>query len=362
MENTLEDTDADVLVILDCCHAGLLCRPAHRGTSRCFQYLVACPENGRTKTAGPGSFTSALTWALEQLSAEPGFHAPRLLDLIMKAPGFPKLQVPHLYSNRFEPCDEHIYISPMRDSGKEDASPLGKFRDEHDADNPPQAMLDLRCYFQPPLNSKVVENLALKLRDLMEKRQIHCSRIRLLDRDPKWAEWATKKWVDVWKRSKGEAARNAKGKDKVGRLNVPPQSSTEGPSSPATSIAGSAVTDERTSLLQNGSDGSAKTAASMKHGSTAWDDLASACYKFSQSFKGACSLAVRKVCILACCQTALIVLIRVRLYNRVAEDVRSVDKVSDRSLSKKELVVRVFDFRQNDGDIEIWMFSTSAVV
>lgn len=253
MESALEDTTADVLVILDCCHAGLLCRPAHRGPSRCFQYIVACPETGRTKTACAESFTAALTWSLRQLADKPGFHSSELLAHITKeAPHFPKTQYPQIYGGRFEACEEYVYIAPTRAIDPEGSSPVGKYRDEQEMSEPTKAILDLRCYFDPPLNSFVVRNTARKLKGLMQRREIQCSRIKVLNRDPKYGQWAARRWQEAVAKTRlsHDSSRRKKRKMNTDIL-WPRQPPMHDQSIYTESPTKSPLADEMTSLLQN---------------------------------------------------------------------------------------------------------------
>lgn len=194
VERALARTRADVFVIFDCCHAGLLCRPTHRGISRCYEYLAACGDRQRTRTAGPKSFTTAMTWALEQLATKPGFHSSELISLISKAPNFPEDQYPVLYPARFAPSAEYIYLAPSRHAESLSPSPVAQYRDEQEDRVTATAVLDLRCFFKPPLTEEVVRVTARELRNLMRAHQIPCQRIELLDHNPYLAAWALKRW------------------------------------------------------------------------------------------------------------------------------------------------------------------------
>src|SRR5436305_613963 len=66
-EKCIESTEADILVIFDCCQAGTLRHDFRSRPGRCFEFLVACAANETTRIPGPGSFTSALIWALKEL-------------------------------------------------------------------------------------------------------------------------------------------------------------------------------------------------------------------------------------------------------------------------------------------------------
>src|SRR5438034_4531070 len=85
-ETIIADTDVDVLVIFDCCHAGSLCRPYRSRHGRCFEFLAACTADKKTRKPGPDSFTSALIWALKELVEKPFFSSTELQHMITKAP------------------------------------------------------------------------------------------------------------------------------------------------------------------------------------------------------------------------------------------------------------------------------------
>src|SRR5215469_829385 len=108
-EKLLNDTLADVLVIFDCCNAGALCK--YRSYLR-FQYLAACKSEQVTPAPSEKSFTRALIWALEQLSKKSPFHLPKLLDMIGKAPNFPRTQQPEI-GHRIDTSREDIYLAPI---------------------------------------------------------------------------------------------------------------------------------------------------------------------------------------------------------------------------------------------------------
>ncbi|KAL9035476.1 MAG: hypothetical protein Q9180_004842, partial [Flavoplaca navasiana] len=98
-EASLRQTLADIFEIFDCCYAGDLGRGRHGGvfSTRSFEYLGATSSGDTTKAPGPGSFSSALIWALGVLAKESGgFTTSTLANKIREAPNFPKKQVPIL--------------------------------------------------------------------------------------------------------------------------------------------------------------------------------------------------------------------------------------------------------------------------
>lgn len=99
-ESSLKMTNLDILVVLDCCHAGFLDR-LRTHEKRCCEYLVACDSESKTRGPGDRSFTNALTWALRKLGSEDYFTTQHLLKTIRQCPDFPKQQTPLLFP-RFE--------------------------------------------------------------------------------------------------------------------------------------------------------------------------------------------------------------------------------------------------------------------
>lgn len=117
VERTLVATSSDVLVIFDCCHAGLLCRSAQDGLvnrTRIFQYLGACESEQRTKSSGSQSFTAAIIWALKELAEESDFPITTLVKKIEARAEFPHHQQrPVLFGGRFAPVSENIRLARM---------------------------------------------------------------------------------------------------------------------------------------------------------------------------------------------------------------------------------------------------------
>lgn len=165
MEKILLKTKADVLEIIDCCSAGLLCVPARQMT-RCSEVLVACGENQRTPFPGPHSFTAALTLALKKLSNKPGFSTSELERHISTMPGFNNKQGMRLYGNRWEGSEEYIYIAPMRG----DAEPKnGLFREERDEETRKEEWLDLRFHHEGPITDQDLRKIANAMRDALTR-------------------------------------------------------------------------------------------------------------------------------------------------------------------------------------------------
>ena len=126
VERTLVATSSDVLVVFDCCKAGLLCKSAqggHVNTTRTFQFIGACESEQMTKRAGAESFTLAMTWALKRLSGETSFPVTRLIQEIESHATFPHdRQRPVLFSGRFHPASENICLSRMPNQASREKS------------------------------------------------------------------------------------------------------------------------------------------------------------------------------------------------------------------------------------------------
>jgi hypothetical protein len=186
VERTLSTTRSDVLVIFDCCQAGLLCRSAQEGLlnpNRSFQYLGACESIQVTERAGPGSFTSAMIWALEKLALEPGFPVTKLVKTIEQHEHFPKKQKPVLFGGRFDPVAENIWIAPMRTIDGEPDQP--KTFDERTAASsakPTRGVMELRLHFEDGVTKDDIINSARVLTDCMRKNKLRCHNVSFIDK------------------------------------------------------------------------------------------------------------------------------------------------------------------------------------
>ncbi len=159
-EALIESTDAEVLVIFDCCHAGVLCRPAHRSAvGPNFEFLAACDAKGTTRKPGPSSFTAALIWGLEGLSTKSYFSSAQLCNTLIDAPNFPDDQFPRIFP-RYRPSGQYITIaplSPVRGSPSKQGQEIPHYRDEYDFD---WEYVDLRFHFPKELNDDLFRQTA----------------------------------------------------------------------------------------------------------------------------------------------------------------------------------------------------------
>ena len=185
VEHTLGKTTSDVLVIFDCCHAGLLCRPAVRGRRRSFYYVAACKEDQVTRSCGRRSFTTAMIWALEQLAHSSGFTVTKLVHKLMEYENFPRdEQEAVVYPSRFGPGAE-IWIAPKSlkqpDAASflaQDISPNSKPKDA----TPTTSILDLRFHFSHHASPDHIEETAMALKDFLETRKsLRFHRITFID-------------------------------------------------------------------------------------------------------------------------------------------------------------------------------------
>jgi hypothetical protein len=89
IERQIRPSDADILVILDCCFAGDLAKPKKARSQNIFSFLTSTGPGQEAVGPGDDSFTSALVCALHQLSDRPdGFTVMELLSEIQDVPNF----------------------------------------------------------------------------------------------------------------------------------------------------------------------------------------------------------------------------------------------------------------------------------
>lgn len=202
VERTLEQTKSDVLVIFDCCHAGLLCCPAVRGAERSFYYVAACKADQVTRSAGKKSFTTAMIWALEKLANNPAFPVTRLVNTLMKYESFPRNdQEAVIYPSRFGQGEREIWISPIR---AQSATPVAQ---EHPSETRQQEdlvrtadVLDLRFHFANHTTPKHIEDTAAAFKKFMENEQsLHFHRISFVNHTS-FLESTAKRWLDMYRR------------------------------------------------------------------------------------------------------------------------------------------------------------------
>lgn len=205
VESTLAKARSDVLVIFDCCHAGLLCCPATRGHRRKFQYVAACKADQRTASAGRRSFTSATIWALKQLTDRPGFTVTKLVQTLLRYEHFPLYQQEVVvYPSRFGPAEEDIWLAPMteRRSDGQDAPDTNLSSDERTDNLPTADILDLRLHFSDHATAAHIEDTAQALRNFLETSQdLHFHRVSFLDHTS-YVQWCARHWLGQTRRAR----------------------------------------------------------------------------------------------------------------------------------------------------------------
>ena len=111
VEAFLGKARADVLVILDCCFAGILAstQRLNRSARRKFQYIAACEGGEVTSSAGKESFSRAIIEAFRSLAKRPGFTTSELVRTLTAHKDFPRDdQKALVFDSRFGPVDEDI--------------------------------------------------------------------------------------------------------------------------------------------------------------------------------------------------------------------------------------------------------------
>jgi hypothetical protein len=154
VEIVLSKAKADLLVILDCCHAGVLFFPSMMSrydARRKFQYIAACKFEQRTRSAGPGSFTSAVDSALKDLAKEPRFTTHQLVCSLSGCREFScETKEPFPFSGKFGLVMEDIWIAPA---------------------TPASQVLDLRFHFAPDVSESEIEATADHLQTFLRSKQ-----------------------------------------------------------------------------------------------------------------------------------------------------------------------------------------------
>jgi hypothetical protein len=165
VEIMLRRTKADVLVIFDCCCAGLQ------------------------------SFTSVMIWALGELAAGgSGFTVRRLVRTLMSYEHFPRGQEAVVFESRFGTVEGDIWSAPSM--GKDVA---GSSQMEMDSAHGTSTVdvLDLRFHFAESLTEAVVEDTALAVKEFLRtERGLRCHRISFLGHKS-YVEGPARHWLDI---------------------------------------------------------------------------------------------------------------------------------------------------------------------
>ncbi|KAK5682954.1 hypothetical protein LTS10_004482 [Elasticomyces elasticus] len=124
-QQPLENADADVLVLLDCDHADvgdMTSNTISRAGFSNYEIVGACDKDRRVHAPGSGTFSSALTWALEVLASERSpFDVSRLQDMIKNYERFPTQQTLVRWTRRRRGTmrskrNDHIVIVPREEN------------------------------------------------------------------------------------------------------------------------------------------------------------------------------------------------------------------------------------------------------
>ncbi|KAI9696490.1 MAG: Phosphatidylinositol-4-phosphate 5-kinase [Bogoriella megaspora] len=197
---SLETTSSDVLLILDCCHAGAIC---NRGSSRCrkgFQFFGACATGQTTRGPGKESFTSALIWALESLKEKDYFHTPELHFKVQEYPHLPKWQQTVIQDlSSFEPNVEPICIAKASFHGDVPEMPIAYTENQIPAPIT-FGYLDLRFVFHQEITDEELKDTAVSLRRVINGQK---SMISLSAADVNYLDTSSRKerverYANIW--------------------------------------------------------------------------------------------------------------------------------------------------------------------
>lgn len=176
VERVMEKTKSDILEIFDCCHAGRLCTPA-RSMTRCFEILTACSALETTPAPGQHSFTTAMTWALKELTKEKGFTTSALLSRILEAPNFSGKRGPSIFGGRFGAHSDYLYLAPMPMPGALGRRRSGLYRRQRDEEVQQEEMLDLRFYYEGKITDEDLKRTAKAIKSALCKKSIRARRV-----------------------------------------------------------------------------------------------------------------------------------------------------------------------------------------
>ena len=193
----IKRTQGDVLVIFDCCHAGVLAKKTRSILDRNFEFLAACGSDAVTEMPGKNSFTSALIWALKTLvKSKPSFTTNQLLRKInADAPNFPPDQLALIIERGEDEtsCFRKLVLAPLPKEGE-------KFEAELPLENEKPKLqikhyLDLRFFYDKPPTKEEILRLSQGLKDMIASDRItarHIGWLKMTD--------IVKNAYDQWKR------------------------------------------------------------------------------------------------------------------------------------------------------------------
>ncbi|KAL8844564.1 MAG: hypothetical protein Q9176_001076 [Flavoplaca citrina] len=178
-EFSLHHTLADIFEIFDCCYAGDLGRGSRGGAfgTRSFEYLGATSSGATTKAPGPGSFSSALIWALGVLAKESGgFTTNTLANKIREAPNFPKKQVPILTERNELSSLQRIVIHPLPDGNE--ASTTAPGEDQDMTSQQPWGFLDLKISLEQCPTKQQIGKFGKDIAMMMQSTDLKVRRVK----------------------------------------------------------------------------------------------------------------------------------------------------------------------------------------
>ncbi|KAF2233663.1 hypothetical protein EV356DRAFT_577271 [Viridothelium virens] len=196
-EKGLQGKNADILLIFDCCHAGLL--RMDRGYHT-FEFLGACEKGETTPPPGYTSFTRALIWALKRMAEEhpQGFSTMQLKNRISNYEHFDTNKEQHISLSLRERLTSrrHVFITPRTSTSS--SVPNETQTQESTDHSTPGEWLDFRLYFNRYQSLEDIHKLADDFTGFVwdhRDQELHevelenkSSRIRLFPKD-RW-RWA----------------------------------------------------------------------------------------------------------------------------------------------------------------------------
>jgi len=168
-ERTIEETQADLFLIFDCCYAGQLAKPMRSAPTKIFDFLGSTQKNSTALSPGPESFTTAMTWALTALAKEhgvSGFTTSTLQHKISEAPRFPAdSQLPCL-AERGVPSLRRLKIAPLP---RVAPCKVASAREDQDQEQTTeQYFLNLQFVFSECPTTTIIDDLTKQLRALVK--------------------------------------------------------------------------------------------------------------------------------------------------------------------------------------------------
>jgi hypothetical protein len=161
-ERSLMHSNADILLLFDCCYAGHIANGVRGTKGRNFEFLGACQPDSVTAMPGPKSFTKALIWALNDLNAKHIFTIQELQQRVRDAPHFPRHQYPFHYERHGHCVDRLVLAAIPKD--------LAAYKDDDFAAPNTEPVkidedyLDLRFCFGEKLDADDVKLVANELK------------------------------------------------------------------------------------------------------------------------------------------------------------------------------------------------------